>query len=335
MKFLSGLLYKLVLALAGLFILVFGSYLWSLSMPEVKPLKLESRPAPLATYAEALSHFDTSLQSDKARGDLDPNCLPVLLTHGHKTGRVIVLLHGLTACPYQYVELGKLFFDQGYNVYIPRLPRHGLSARISDALSGLTAEEMLASIDPIMDLASGLGDQVSVAGFSMGGDMTAIAGQLRPGLRLAVPISPAFGLRFVPDAFSLTLARLLLGMPEFYVWWDPINREKSMGVSGYPGFSSRALGQVLRMAMAERELARKEPPAARDLLVITNWGDMGINLGATDSLAEDWQKHGGAVRRFRFPFLPWLQHDFISVDSPLANTQAAYPRLLELITAYQ
>lgn len=333
MKRLRGFLDLVLRVVASILVLALGIYLWSLTMPSVQPVELESVSSPVASYSEAVARFELVMQKDKARTDLDPHCLPVLLTHGYRTGRVIVLLHGLTACPYQYVKLGELFYERGYNVYIPRLPRHGLSDRTGNVLSDLTAEELLASIDPALDLASGLGDRVSVAGFSMGGDMTAVAGQLRPDLQLAAPISPAFGLRFIPDAFSPTVARLLLGMPDSYIWWDPIGREKTMGVSGYPGFSSHALGQLLRLALAERELAHRNSPATHDLLIITNWGDMGINLDATDSLARDWQKHGAAVRTFRFPPLPWLQHDFISIDSPSANPDASYPTLIKLIAS--
>lgn len=328
------LLKKLLLVLGIPLAFVCGIYLWSLTMPAVKSITLESRSDPAASYAEAQTRFSTLLEADKARGDIDPKCLPVLLTHGHKTTRAIVLLHGLTACPYQYYELGKLFFEQGYNVYIPRLPRHGLADRMSNVLTDLSAEELLGAMYPALDLADGLGEQVSVAGFSMGGDLTAEAGQLRPDLRLAAPISPAFGIRFLPDFLSPTLARLLLGLPDVYIWWDPINQARIMGQSGYPGYSSHALGQVLRLGLSVRDRAYIKPPAVRDLLMITNSGDMAINLEATDGLADDWGRQGGQAQSFRFPLLPWLPHDFIASDSPGQRTDVSYPKLVELISAY-
>jgi hypothetical protein len=336
MQSLKRFVRNLLVVLAILMTVVFGVYLWSLSMPALEPLALESDPQPLIGYADAQARFESVLAADQARGDLDPYCLPVLLSHGRKTQRAIVLLHGLTACPYQYIELGELFFEQGYNVYIPRLPRHGLAESMSEnALSGLNAEELAAVIDPSVDLAVGLGDQVSVAGFSLGGDLSTLAGQLRPDLRLAAPLSPALGLGLVPDFLTPTAARLLLGLPDLYLWWDPLNRAKFSGPHGYPGYSSHALGQVLRLALATRALARNGPPAARDLLMVTNWGDTAVSLSAVDELTDDWRGHGAQVQSFRFAPLPWQPHDFISIDSAGVKTDVAYPKLIELIGAYR
>ncbi len=334
MKFLKGFLRMILVFLGILVVVVLGIMLWSSTFPPVQPVLLESRPDPATSYAAALARFDHLLESEKSRGDLDPKCLPVLLTHGHKTGWVIVLLHGLTACPAQYRELGNLFFDQGYNVYIPRLPRHGLADRKSNALYGLTAEELVNVMDPSIDLAAGLGDQVTITGLSLGGNVAALAGQLRPDLQLAAPMSPAFGLRFMPDFLSPATTRLLLGLPDFYIWWDPIHQGGFQARNGYPGFSSRALGEIFRLGLAQRELAKKESPRAHNLLMITNWGDPAINLEATDSLADEWRRHGGAVRVFRFPPLPWLSHDFVSPDSPFERMDVSYPKLVELIGAY-
>src|SRR5690349_23724651 len=49
----------------------------------------------------------------------------LLLTHGVRTPRVFVLLHGFTDLPEQFAVVGQHLFAAGDNVYIPRLPRHG------------------------------------------------------------------------------------------------------------------------------------------------------------------------------------------------------------------
>jgi len=328
MKILKRLL-RIILGIVGvLLVLVLGLVVWSWTFPAVRPV---SNPHPAADYADAMSRYQQTLQADQSRNDLDPVCLPVLLSHGHKTARAIVLLHGLTACPSQFRQLGQALFEQGYNVYIPRLPRHGLADRKSNALLDLTAEELVAALDPPLDLAAGLGDQVTVTGLSLGGNLSALAGQLRPDVELAAPMSPAFGLRLVPDFLSPVIARLLLGLPDFYIWWNPIQQADFQAKSGYPGFSSHALGEILRLGLAQRQLAESKGPRAGHLLIITNWGDPGIHLGATDGLAEQWRGHGAVVRVFRFPLLPWLPHDFVSPDSPFQRTDVAYPKLIELL----
>ena len=334
MKFLQRLFRTILIFITVAAAAVICLFLWSLAFPPVPPVRLVSKPHPAADYAEALARFDRLLASDKARGDLDPQCLPVLLTHGRKTARVIVLLHSLTACPYQYHQLGKLFFDQGYNVYIPRLPDHGLADRTSNALKDLTAGQLADTIDPTLDIAAGLGDHITITGLSLGGVLTALAGQLRPDVQLAAPISPAFGLRFVPDFLTPTITRLLLGLPDTYLWWDPIDQNAFPGESGYPGFSSHALGQILRLGMALRKLAGEQGPRARQLLVITNWGDPAVNLEAADSLVDAWRGHGGSVQGFRLALLPWLPHDFISPDAPFQKTDVVYPQLVELLSTF-
>ena len=323
---------RIILRVFGVWILaVAGIFLWSLTFPPLQPLALVSHPDPAPSYAAAVARFDGLLAADRARGDIDPKCLPVLLTHGRKTARTIILFHSLTACPYQYHALAALFFDQGYNVYIPRLPRHGLAARESNALRDLTSEELAAAVDPAVDLADGLGDRVTVAGLSLGGDVTALAGQFRADVQLAAPMSPAFGLRIIPGFLTPSVARLLAGLPDFYIWWDPIHQAEFPGDSGYPGFSSHALGQILRLALAERELAQTMAPRAQHLLIITNWGDPGINLAATDDLAAAWRAQGAGVQTFRFAILPWLPHDFISLDAPFERVELVYPELMELL----
>ncbi len=326
------------LVVLGLIALILSAYVWaylgSLVMPELKPVQLQSTPDPAADYDEAIARFDALLTTEIERGDIDEKCLPYLLTHGQKTDRAIVLFHGLTACPYQYNELAQLYFDEGYNVFVPRLPRHGYADRMTNALADLTAEELFGVMDPTADLAVGLGDRVTMAGLSLGGNVAAAGGQLRPDLHLAVPMSPAFGLRVAPNFLTPAITRLILGLPDFYMWWDPINKENFQAESGYPGFSLHALAEIFRLGISLREMAKTSPPATPNLRMITNWGDPAINLPAADELADDWRRLGGSVQSYRFPLLPWLPHDFVSTDAVGGKTNVSYPKLLELTTAY-
>ncbi len=310
-------------------------YLWSLTQPEIEPVALTSTPNPAQSYADAMTRFDTLLAEEEARGDIDPICLPYVLTHGEKTERAIVLFHGLTACPFQYHELAQLYFDEGYNVYVPRLPYHGYLDRTGNHLADLSAENLFAVMDPSLDLAAGLGDEVTMAGLSLGGNVAAAGGQLRADLRLAVPMSPALGFRFVPDILTPALTRALLGLsPEVYMWWDPINRENFQAESGYPGFSLHALGEIFRLGLAIRALASDQAPASQEQLVIDNWGDPAVSLGAIDALMGEWRGQGATVGHYRFPLLPWLPHDFISTDAVGAKIDVSYPVLIDLITGY-
>lgn len=309
-------------------------YLWSLTMPELKPVALPSSPHPVATYEEAMRRVNALLAEEQARGDLQPQCLPFALTHEKKTQYAIVLLHGLTACPFQYKELAQLYYDKGYNVLVPRLPRHGLADRTSNALADLTAEELLGVMDPSLDIAAGLGDQVTMFGLSLGGNVAAAAGQLREGLALAMPVSPAIGLRFTWPGITPALTRIVLGLPDMYIWWDPINKANFQAASGYPGFSLHGLGQIWRLGLAVQQAAATTPPAADSMLVVTNWGDPAINLANADILTDDWRRSGGDVSTYRFPLLPWLPHDIVSFDAVGADTERTNPVLVDLVVSH-
>jgi esterase/lipase len=314
----------------GLYLII---YLWSLFMPELEPVALRSEPDPVADYDEALVRIDALLAEEEARGDLQPLCLPFALTHGQKTARAIVLLHGLTACPHQYRELAQLFFDEGYNVFVPRLPRHGLADRTSNALADLTAEELLGVMDPSLDIAAGLGERVAMFGLSLGGNVAAASGQLRENLFLATPVSPAIGLRFTWQGITPALTRIILGLPDMYLWWDPINKAEFQAASGYPGFSSHGLGQIWRLGLAVKEAAAQTAPASQRQFMITNWGDPAINLSSAQDIVRGWRSNGGDTRAYRFPLLPWLPHDIISTDAVGGDTERTYPALLQKVDA--
>jgi esterase/lipase len=240
-------------------------------------------------------------------------------------------LHGLTACPYQYHELAQLYYDEGYNVLVPRLPRHGLADRTANVLADLTAEELLGVMDPSLDIAAGLGDDVAMFGLSLGGNVAAAAGQLREGLFLATPVSPAIGLRFTWPGITPALTRIVLGLPDRYIWWDPIHKAEFQATSGYPGFSSHAMGQIWRLGLAVKEAAEQNAPVSQKQLMITNWGDPAINLANAQNIVRAWRSRGGETHAYRFPLLPWLPHDIISTDAVGADTERTYPVLLELV----
>lgn len=330
-RLLRWLAWAAAIGLGLLLVLYLVLWVASLFMPRLQPVAIASTPNPARSYEEAIQRYDELVAEYKAANAIDPICLPQLLTHGEKTEHAIVLLHGLTACPYQYHELAQQYYDQGFNVFIPLLPHHGLADRLSNALADLSAEELMAAMDPAVDLAAGLGDQVTIQGISLGGNVAVAAGQLRGDLEVAMPISPAIGLRVIPAALTPAVARLLIGLPDIYVWWDPINKAEFQAASGYPGFSSHALGEIIRFGLALLDRATQEPPAAPKLLLVTNWGDPAVSLQAADQLAQAWRRHGGNLETYHFPLIPWLPHDIIATDAVGARIEETYPVLLQLV----
>jgi carboxylesterase len=272
------------------------------------------------SYAEAI-------QIIKGLQDLDgPNVNPVchtrLYTHGRATERALVLLHGFTNCPRQFDELGRRFFDQGWNVLIPRYPRHGYSDRLTDAIAELRAEHLMAVADRSALAASGLGERVVVAGLSLGGILTGYVAE-RVELERAVLIAPMFGLRPIPGPVLTAVSVAAQRLPNFYMWWNRAAKAEIKPAHGYPRFATHAYAALFQTGRVVVRSARREAPKTRDIVVITNAGEPRLDNRFTYRLVEDWRRHGVAVETFEFPASEGLPHDLID---PVSNSHAVTDR---------
>ncbi len=265
---------------------------------------------------------------------VNPVCRWQLLTHGQKVDRAIVFWHGLTNCPHQFRQLGQMFYDRGYNVLIPRLPHHGLVDRMTPIQAQLTAEELVVLAGQVVDIARGLGHQVTVVGFSAGGVLTGWLAQHCPDIDRAVIIAPAFGLKIVPARLTGFLTDLLLIWPNFFIWWDPRLKADLPGPAyAYPRFSSRALGQILRLGLVVRANARRTKPAASSILVVTNANDLAVNNRLTAEIVGHWHRHTPErLHTYQFAVQLRLIHDLIDPAQVGQRVDIVYPVLVDLIT---
>src|SRR5687767_3866333 len=119
------------------------------------------------SYEEAAARLDAIRRAEP--DTIRPDCTLQVMTHGRKTDRALVLLHGLTNCPLQWQDLAPRFFEMGYNVLMPRMPHHGYSDRLTNAIKALTVDELKRWGQESINIAQGLGGRVAVAGISMGG----------------------------------------------------------------------------------------------------------------------------------------------------------------------
>src|SRR5438034_4798432 len=124
---------------------------------------------PATDYETAMARFAQVQAQEEANETLNPVCRSKLLTHGSKIERVIVLMHGMTNCPQQFVDLAPRFYKQGYNVLIPRMPHNGLADPDTDDLKYLKAAELRDCCNAMVDIAHGLGDHITFLGLSVGG----------------------------------------------------------------------------------------------------------------------------------------------------------------------
>ncbi len=298
---------------------------------------LASRPNPAANYAEAAQRV-ADIQAHEASG-YNPLCTTQLLSHGPKTARAIAFIHGYTNCPNQFLRLGRLFYDLGYNVLLVPMPHQGLADHITNEISKLTAEEMAAYADQVVDIARGLGDWVAVAGLSQGGVIAGWAAQTRPDLDLAVLIAPGFGVNPIPPQITMLVTNLALALPEIYLWWDTLVRFEAAppppgpkDVQGYPRFSIHGLAEQLRLGFATQALARQSAPAARAIVVVTNGADLAVQNSLTDRLVADWRAHGVSnLVTYCSPASLKINHDMIDPNRDDQKVEIVYPKLVELI----
>lgn len=110
----------------------------------------------------------------------------LLFSHGERTARAVLLLHGYTHAPSQLEPLAREFFARGYNVWVPRAPHHGTSVPGRLRINGLTAYAERA-----FTLTEELGDDVGVVGVSAGGVLATWLAQEQPVRRLLL-LAPFF-----------------------------------------------------------------------------------------------------------------------------------------------
>ncbi len=252
-----------------------------------------------------------------------------LLLHGEVRPVATVLYHGIAASPEQFVRFAHELHARGHNVIVPRLPRHGHSNRLTEALSHLQADDLRALADDSIELAQGLGEKVVVAGFSLGGLLTTWVAQRYPVAR-AVAIAPFFGVSWMPGRLTVPLTDLILKLPNIFGWWDPIARERQMPAHGYPRYASHAVGQAL--LLGREVFARVDHAvAAHELILVVNARETAVNNRAVRKLAGLLRAApGGHIEQVVLTSTP-LSHDIIE---PLRRPEVAdrvFPELLDLI----
>jgi pimeloyl-ACP methyl ester carboxylesterase len=292
---------------------------------------LVSRSDPAGSYEAAEARIRAWQAEDKAQ-PVNPDCPAIFLSHGRKTDRVVLLIHGYTSCPRSFYELGELYHQQGYNVLIARMPRHGLVDRMNEDIAGLKAEELVAYVDRVVDIGAGLGDEVVVLGLSAGGVLTGFAAQYRDEVDLAVLVAPVFGYRDIPHAITPQVVNTAMSLPNRWMWWDPEKKEAMPPPYAYPRFSTHGLGEIMLVADNVRAAAQVAPPRAGHIIMVSNAADKRVGQPAIDELVADWQASGyQPLDTYTFPAELELIHGLIDPRADKQKVHLVYPVLLELV----
>jgi carboxylesterase len=289
---------------------------------------------PAESYEEAVVRTEDIQAAEAEIPDLSPECGTILMTHEEKVADAIVFFHGFTSCPDQFATLGEQYFNQGYNVLIPKQPRHGLQEFDGTPLKGLSAEELAAFGTQIADIAQGLGERVVVVGLSGGGSITTWLAQERADIDLAIPIAPFLGIGFIPRPLTRPLTNLILLIPDFHQWWDPVHQMSNplSAPYSYRGYFMHSLFENLRLGFVAEEDAKRVKPAVGGILVITNANDESVNNAVVAEFEQLWLDHGEQfLQTFQFEQELQIPHDMITATRPNGRPDIVYPKLLEII----
>ena len=285
---------------------------------------LRSHPFPVANYRSAIDQVERRQAADDRV--VAPGGRTLLLTHGVRTPRVDVLLHGFTDSPSQFAELADSLFQRGDNVYVPRLPHHAERSGDARALAGMTAVQLRQTADSAADVATALGDTVVVVGLSVGGTMAAWMGQHRAEVRRVVMIAPAFEAGRVPSRLEGLLINLTERLPNVTRRSAPDSARPDRN----PGFATHALAEVLRLGKAVEKTADRDPPKAAEFAFMLNDLDRTVSSAGSLKVAREWDAHGARVSVYAFPASLGLPHNVLDGREPGGQPALVLPEVIAL-----
>ncbi len=318
----KSVLKKLLIGLGVFLAIIIGIVLFVGLFP-ISYKGLESQPNPATTYEDAVARYKEIEQAEK--GLVHESGKSFLLTHGQKTPRVYVLIHGVTNSPTQWLEFGQMMYERGHNVLIVRMPYHGLKSNNVNELKKLTPQDLRAYGDQVIDIAAGLGDEVYVAGISGGGAVTAWAVQNRPEVDRAFMVSPFFGVGEVPDALSNLLMNAFSHLPNF----DTFSADEVIRDYAYPGQATRAVADFLVLGHSVRVDAKKGAAPHVPVFVQTTALDLAANNKSTEIVVDLWKKAGADVTTSQFDAAQGVPHNSVDPAEKPEIRQLVYDKMLE------
>ncbi|MDQ6941271.1 MAG: alpha/beta hydrolase [Candidatus Eremiobacteraeota bacterium] len=286
-------------------------------------------PEAPASYDDAVRLIRGLIARDAADAAVLPAAIPRLYVHDKPVQHAVVLFHGFTNCPQQFDELAQRFHARGCNVYVPRIPHHGLKDRLTRDLAGVTVDELADFATFAFALTRPLGATVSALGLSLGGTMVQWLAQTQP-VDLAVPIAPFLIPYPLPPFIGQPAMRLLATLPSMYFWWDFHIKEKCLPHYAYPGYPTHALARIVFFGNVIFAAAERAKPSGRRCVLVLGERDNAIDNGSARHLTELWNARGAGYTELLLTGLG-PRHDVIDPTTYPRGRTAVYPKLEALV----
>lgn len=321
---------KRILKVAGLALLALLVVVVVLLFTPLIDPNLESHPEPKANYFEAFGRID-EIQTAEENQDLIPEAGSISLVTGSRETTAVVIFHGYTSVPQQFRLIAEGYFAQGCNVWVPRLPYHGNTDRLTEDFSQLTAAGLREFADENIDIAAGLGENVVVIGFSGGGSLGAWSGIEREEVDQTILISPLLHPLGYEEWQDRPLVRALRLLPvDVYNWWNPEKEDRDIKGYNYPRFSLKGIAALLSLShWVDKRASAEEFPAHSPVLLIRNDGDQRLDSAFNERYVKRIASPD-ELTVYRIPEEAGLLHNFISPESfgeSFENIDVAYDHL--------
>lgn len=213
------------------------------------------------------------------------------LLYRNDANRIVVLMHGLTASPRSWKDFSHELHETGATVVVPRLPHHGHRERMTDALLELSEAQLDDFCDALVDAMVALDRPITFVGHSLGGTLTLALAQRRPEIERAIALAPFLGIAQLPHQFHKPAFTVVRRLPNFFLFWNPIDRE-TLGPSwGYPRYTSHAIAVGIAIADRLREDASARAHAAGHIDLVINRSESSVNNRTVVDLARRWRTH--------------------------------------------
>ncbi len=238
-----------------------------------------------SSYAELIDTLPQSVRAQEnqlpVRNDL---CRSQFFLHPERPSRVILLFHGFTAAPYQFVPMAQRFYQAGYNVIIPLLPGHGQagtwSAQTPPPLPSDPATYQQFA-QQWLDQARQLGDQVVVGGLSAGG---AIAAWLA--MERSTDIEKSFLLAPYLSNANMIIDLVVKNSNGYFQWQPPVPDEQSIGYSGFTFDRLRAVIDI-----GQEAFGRSTTSMATPMFIISTEMDQAVKNSDHQQLYDNVRQH--------------------------------------------
>ena len=280
-----------------------------------------SSPEPMGSYEASASRVNAILEEEMPI--TNETSRSIFFDTGERTDEVYVLIHGLTNAPKEFAELGGLLHDRGHNVIILRMPYHGLKGLDIKELDPLTADDIRTYADEVVDIAAGLGENITVIGISGGGAAAAWIAQNRPEVQRVVLLNPFFGLAQMPMFLDPIIMNALLRLPDLSISREPKPNRHWL----YSGESGNGAAVFMSLGQSILEKAKMEPPEVLEMLILTSASDLAVDNDWADRLATEWQDQGARVQTYEFAKDLDISHASIDPFTAAQKRQLVYDQI--------